>query len=80
MPPKKSTKALNVRSVSDARLEKILGDLCKKAESAIAAEGPEARQALKQVFTLAKKAKDYQATPLKRASKKPSRRRQASSK
>jgi len=81
MPPKKTKSARrssrraapprsDVRSVSDQRLEKLLGRLHKSAEAAAASTelSDKTRKTLQTVCRLAKEAKDAQPTPLPRAS------------
>lgn len=81
MPPKKTKSARrssrraappksDVRSVSDQRLEKLLGRLHKSAEAAAASSelSDKTRKTLQTVCRLAKEAKDAQPTPLPRAS------------
>lgn len=68
---KQTSSSCDVRSLSDARLEKILGKLCKNAEDAMSAHGlPEkSKKAMEKVCALAKEAIQQQPVPLQAASK-----------
>jgi C4-dicarboxylate-specific signal transduction histidine kinase len=63
---KQSSSSCDVRSLSDARLEKILGKLCKNAEDAMSAPGlPEkSKKAMEKVCALAKEARQQQPVAL----------------
>lgn len=68
---KQSSSSCDVRSLSDARLEKILGKLCKNAEDAMSAHGlPEkSKKAMEKVCALAREARQQQPVPLQTAPK-----------
>ena len=78
----------DVRSISDARLGKILGKLCKNAEDAMSTQGlpDKTKKAMERVCALAKEAIQQQPVPLqvvtkrKTSAKKTSHRRTAASK